>query len=254
MSDKNYSGQLLPDSLASATGFLVLIQVSSRGLTFIANQVVLRNVSHETLGAAAQLELYSITVLYFSREFIRTAIQRQPSGSVSKTSGARNPNDAKPQSTAVGRDDIDPEASQTIVNMSYISITLGILLALVLGASYLRFSTEEVTQIPCLQIGVKLVCVACCVELATEPFFAIIQQRFLYKTRAIVETVAAISRCAATSITSMWAVRTGRDVGVLPFAIGHLVYALTLLCGYLCLTAYKHTYNFSFLLRSIQAK
>src|SRR3954470_10544401 len=65
---------------ASAKGatFLILLQVLSRAFTFIVNQVLLRYLSPELLGLSTQLELYSISVLFFSREHIRVAVQRQP--------------------------------------------------------------------------------------------------------------------------------------------------------------------------------
>src|SRR5258708_162598 len=62
----------------SGTTHLILIQLISRASTFAVNQFILRALSPTILGIATQLELFSITTLYFSRESIRIAVQRQP--------------------------------------------------------------------------------------------------------------------------------------------------------------------------------
>lgn len=247
-------GVQLPTTATSGTIFLVLIQVISRGLTFLSNQAILLNISPEILGVAAQLELYSITILYFSREFIRTAIQRQPLSIVHTATQPKNEAKVPVKGREIDQDGIDPTASQTIVNMSYLSLVLGVPLTIILGASYLRFSTDQVIHIPYLQIGLKIVCISCIVELGTEPFFAIIQQHLLYKTRAIVETVAAVSRSFVICFMSVWSIRSRTQVGILPFACGHMAYAVALLLGYMCIMVYKRNFNFSFFLKPLQAR
>jgi len=105
---------------ASAKGasFLILVQISSRALTFTINQILLRFLSPELLGASVQLELYSISVLYFARESLRVALQRQTGN------------------------------SQALVNLSYISVALGLPIAYFFDA--LRSGTAETAvQDPC---------------------------------------------------------------------------------------------------------
>src|SRR5271155_2596960 len=63
---------LLSTSAGGAT-LLIGLQVGSRALTFIVNQILLRYLSPEILGISTQLEVYSISVLFFARESLRVA-------------------------------------------------------------------------------------------------------------------------------------------------------------------------------------
>lgn len=186
---------------ASAQGatFLILLQVGSRLLTFAANQILLRYLTPALLGVSAQLDLYSLTILFFARESLRVALQRQV------------------------------HSTQTVINLAYLSVLLGLPLAYVLAAIYLR---AEIPPVPYFVEALRIYGVAAVVELLAEPAFAVVQQLMLYKVRAAAESVATVSRCAATCGTAMWASRTGRDIGVLPFAVGQLVYATVLLAVY----------------------
>lgn len=224
--DTHQRPELSSNSIAYGTSFLILIQVVSRFLTFASNQLVLRHLSPEVLGVASHLELFYITVLYFSRECIRTAIQREPVSSVPPKHEEKNVQDK----TAEVHD--ADSSSQTVVNMSYIAIALGLPLSGLLALWYRSWATQEILETPFFQQSLRIVGLSCIVELATEPFFAVVQQRMLYKKRAIVETTAAFARSMATCIISIWASRQGWAAGVLPFAMGYLAYALALLCGY----------------------
>src|ERR1700709_450766 len=131
---------------ASATGasLLILLQLASRGFTFAINQVIIRYLSPELLGLAAQLELYLITVLYFARESIRTASQRQAN---------------------------DP---QVVVNLAYISIALGPLLTIGFAATFLKSSNLDVPYFGASKVTYGLCCI---VELFSEPAFLAAQQK-----------------------------------------------------------------------------
>ena len=97
---------------ASARGatYLILIQVGSRAASFSINQVLLRFMSPALLGASTQLELYSISILFFARESLRVALQRH-SGNL-----------------------------QATVNLAYTTVLLGLPLSLVLGWLYAKSS------------------------------------------------------------------------------------------------------------------
>lgn len=243
-------------SLAYGTSFLILIQVVSRFLTFASNQLVLRHLSPEILGVATHLELYYITVLFFSRECVRTAIQREPisshSSNVNKHSTDKSEVTEKEDSEHAQD---DATSSQTVVNMSYIAIALGLPLSGILAFFYRSWATKEVLSTPYFQESLRIVGLSCMVELATEPFFAVVQQRMLYKERAIVETTATFARSIATCAISIWAARGGWYAGVLPFAMGYIAYAAALICGYswqMVSTSTKH--GFSFWLMPIQSR
>jgi hypothetical protein len=186
---------------ASAKGatFLILLQVGSRGLTFAVNQVLLRFLSPELLGVSAQLELFSISVLYFSRESLRVALQRQA------------------------------HSIQAVVNLAYLAVAFGVPIIYGLALLWIRSDTPNV---PYFTQALGLYCLATFIELLTEPAFAAVQQKLLYKVRASAESTATLLRCLGTCGSTIWASRAGIDIGVLPFALGQLAYASALLVVY----------------------
>lgn len=187
---------------ASAKGatFLILLQVASRALTFAVNQILLRFLSPEFLGVSAQLELFSISVLYFARESLRVALQRQAHG------------------------------TQAVVNLAYLAVITGIPLTYILAHLWLRSDTPSV---PYFAHALGLYCIATIIELLNEPAFSAVQQKLLYKVRASAESTATLLRCFGTCGSAILASRLSIDIGVLPFAIGQLAYALGLLIVYL---------------------
>ncbi|KAF2821765.1 Rft-1-domain-containing protein [Ophiobolus disseminans] len=192
------SDAILAASAKGAT-FLILLQVASRALTFAVNQVLLRFLSPELLGVSAQLELFSISVLYFARESLRVTLQRQAHG------------------------------TQAIVNLSYLAVFFGTPLAYLLALFWLRSDTPAV---PYFVDALVVYCLATFLELLSEPAFSVVQQKLLYKIRASAESTATLLRCFGTCGSAIVASRAGLDIGVLSFAIGQLAYALSLLVVY----------------------
>ena len=192
------SQSILSASAKGAT-FLILLQVASRALTFVVNQVLLRFLSPELLGVSAQLELFSISVLYFARESLRVALQRQAHG------------------------------TQAVVNLSYLAVITGLPLTYALAHLWLRSDTPKV---PYFVEALGLYCVATVIELLTEPFFSAVQQKLLYKIRASAESSATLLRCFGTCGSAILANYVGVDIGAMPFAFGQLAYALGLLVVY----------------------
>ncbi|KAF7133760.1 hypothetical protein CNMCM5793_005114 [Aspergillus hiratsukae] len=249
--DRPHTRRALASSV-SGTTVLVMIQLVSRLFTFVANQLVLRNLSPATLGVATQLELFMVTILYFSREAIRLAIQRQPLDSLSFPDINRQ----EKSRTACDREiEAQSMATQSIVNMSYLSLGIGIALSILLGTSYIQFAAEQVAQTSFYRSSVAIVCLASTLELCTEPFFAVVHRYMLYKTRATVEMAAAFVKSLTTCGLFIWASRNGNNVGILPFALGHLSYASVLLCGYsAALSNATSGWHFSFLLSRIRTR
>lgn len=219
----------MPSSLLSASvqgaSYLVLVQFLSRLLTFALNQVLIRYLSPSLLGISTQLELYSISVLYFARESLRVALQRQPS-----SSSHRDNEEVKKQ----GDSPIDHESSagrtQIVVNASYLAVIIGAPLAFLFGIFY---SKTEVTAFPYLSQSLKLYGLASVIELLAEPGFAIVQQRMLYKTRASAESLATVCKCIAVCGSAIVGSTLSLDIGVLPFALGQLTFAVVLLLFYM---------------------
>ncbi|KAJ5605883.1 hypothetical protein N7510_008664 [Penicillium lagena] len=249
MSGPGEVGQVLASS-ATGTTFLVLIQLASRVFTFASNQVILRTLPPAVLGIAAQLELYQLSILYFSRESIRLAIQRQPLAECSPPSqpiSAQRVNKAATPSTKRS------DASQSVVNVSYLSIALGIPSCLAFTMLYRHFGSMEVSQAPFFYPSVLMTGVASLMELGVEPFFAVVQQRMLYERRAAVEMPAAFIKSLVICSAFIYAGQVHCDVGVLPFALGYLAYSLALICGYsLAMFKEAHEGQFSFLLSYVK--
>lgn len=206
---------------ASAKGasFLILLQIGSRALTFALNQILLRFLSPELLGVSVQLELYCISVLYFSRESLRVALQRRADG------------------------------VQAVVNLAHLALAAGVPISYLLAELYLR---TEVPRVPFMLESLRLYGLAALVELLSEPSFVAVQQKMLYKVRASAEAAATITKTFATVGLVLWFAKQKVDLGVLPFAAGQMAYAVTLLLVYVGRMAFMaRSEGFSLLPKSI---
>ena len=220
---------------AGGASLLIALQIGSRALTFIINQILLRYLSPELLGISTQLEVYSISVLFFSRESLRVAIQRQADTSDAVTSEkpegekADVPADHVDGDTAAGR-------TQALVNLAFIPIYSGVFFIAILAVFYistLRTGDPSVLETPYFRTSLRLYGFAAFWELLSEPCFVVVQQKSKFAIRARAEAAATLLRCLGTCGFAIWAARRGSDVGVLPFAVGQMGYAATLLVVYL---------------------
>ena len=71
-------------------------------------------------------------------------------------------------------------------------LVLGIPLAFVLGKLYLRSTSPQIRETPFFRESLDMYGVAVVFELLTEPAFAVVQHKMLYKTRAMVESAATL--------------------------------------------------------------
>lgn len=192
---------------------LILLQVISRAITFVANQLLLRFLTAQLLGVATQLEVYYLSVIFFARESLRVAIQRQDT----TTNDPKTPN----------------RSAQAAVNLGYLSILLGIPLSFILGYLYLTsLSTTTLSTTPFLIPSLYIYALASITELLSEPAFVLTQTRLLFSTRATAESLATFLRCTITLGTAILGSRLHLPLGVLPFALGQLSYGLGLLLIY----------------------
>ncbi|KAI1623620.1 Rft protein-domain-containing protein [Exophiala viscosa] len=212
-----------PRPPGSGTLLLILIQVASRALTFIGNQFLLRFLSPSLLGIAVQLELVSVTSLYFARESLRVALQRQPPA----------PEDGKPNPPGPTGKDGPGKATQTVINLSYLAVLLGFGVSTAFGYSYVRSAPNEVVDSPYFDTSFQIYAVATLIELLAEPSFVVIQQKALYADRARAETSAAMARCSSACIVAVLCHRRDLAPSILPFAVGQAAYALVLFALYL---------------------
>ncbi|KAF5600503.1 oligosaccharidyl-lipid flippase [Fusarium pseudoanthophilum] len=195
-------------SMIKGASLLIILQLASRLITFIANQLLLRYLTAPLLGLSTQLEVYYLSVLFFARESLRVAIQRRDSGSQAK------------------------EESQAVVNLGYLAIGLGSFVSLGLGWMYLAYANEITLATPYLVESLYLYGFAAMVELLSEPCFVLMQTRLQFGTRAAAESIATFLRCIVVFGSAVWASKHN-DIGVLPFALGQITYGVSLLLVYL---------------------
>lgn len=225
----------------SGTLFLILIQVASRALTFIGNQFLLRFLSPTLLGISVQLELVSVTSLYFARDSLRVALQRQTPTSRSTLSSStlrENNDEGKPGTQGLDKSNQRPvrsEASlqsQMVVNLSYLSVMIGFFISVVFGYSYVTSAPTEALSSPYFTLSFQIYAFATLTELLAEPCFLLIQQKALYKERARAETTAAMARCLTACVVAVLGRYRRWEPSILPFAMGQAAYSTILLALY----------------------
>ena len=205
---------------STATIYLILIQVTSRALTFLGNQLLLHFLSPSLLGVAVQLELLSVSVLYFSRESIRVALQRR-NGEAEAARGTDEAQAAK-----------DKAQCQTVVNIAYIAVASGLLLTASLFLVYSNTASSEVICSPGFNLAVGFYSIATVSELLSEPAFVLVQHLQEFQLRARAETAAAVYRCFAAVSSAFVLRRLGFEPSVLPFAYGQLAYSGVIFSSY----------------------
>lgn len=226
MADPGNAGSSSAQTLRGAS-LLILLQVVSRAITFVGNQLLLRFLTAQLLGVSTQLEVYYLSVIFFARESLRVAIQRQ---------GSPGPPPQTSQTPSKGRKtdrdvETDEPSVQAAINLGYLSTFLGIPLALFFGSLYRSsLSSDTLTSTPNLLVSLCIYALAAVLELASEPAFVVAQTRLQFGTRATAESVATFLRCLVTLGSAVWGV--SRDLGVLPFALGQLSYGIGLLGVY----------------------
>lgn len=230
----------LLNASAAGAAFLVLVQLLSRLLTFVMNQLLIRYLSPTILGEAAQLELYMMTILFFSRESLRMALQRQAEVSPEQDADNNKKKDDKiVEGTVRGQ-------AQTVVNLSYLAVPAGFVFVTglwLIQSAYSRVSDVDASTKKAdsgyggyFNLALGIYALASLLELLSEPGFAVAQQRLLYSLRAACESSAVISNCVVTLGITVFAAKYmdlgDGGLGSLPFAIGQVVFALCLVLGY----------------------
>ncbi|KAK1998409.1 Rft-1-domain-containing protein [Colletotrichum falcatum] len=224
-------------TVVRGASLLIVLQIASRAVTFVANQLLLRFMTAQLLGVSTQLEVYYLSVLFFARESLRVAVQRQetrPGGG-----GGGGGSDKKAHKKKA---DNDPAArlareSQAVVNLGYLAVLLGCFVTLGLGWLYLSSADDSTARTPNFLLALRLYALAALLELLSEPCFVLMQTRLRFGTRASAESAATFLRCLVTFAAAFWADSAGRELGVLPFALGQLSYGAALLLVYLCSAA-----------------
>ncbi|ORY56362.1 Rft protein-domain-containing protein [Pseudomassariella vexata] len=211
-------------SAVRGASLLIVLQILSRAVTFIANQLLLRFLTAQLLGVTTQLEVYYLSVLFFARESLRVAIQRQGSA----PAATKKSDDGKD-----GAGSENAQDSQAVVNVGHLAVVLGLGAAIGLGGAYLHYVDAATASTPYLDSALYIYGVASIVELLSEPAFVVLQHRLRFGPRAAAESIGTFLRCFVTfgSVAFAWKMRL--ELGVLPFALGQLGYGFGLLGVYL---------------------
>lgn len=205
--------------LASGASFLIAAQFFSKLITFSLNQLILRFVGPEVFGTNAQLELIINTVLFFSREAIRLATQRQ-------TLAGKKPDVYRfegglVQNTVSG-------TVQEVINIGFIPILFGIPLSCVLSAIYLRYNTNIGYEDPrSVKMATIIFAICSVIELAGEPSFLLFQLKLQFRKRAAFESIAITCRCMLTFLISLLDAHHS-NTSIVAFAVGQLAYSTVL--------------------------
>lgn len=206
---------------ASGVSFLIFSQVLTKAFTFVSNQLLVRNISPEIFGIASYLEFIVESVLFFSREAERNAIQRVAADNATK-------------------------ARQIIINFAYIPLILGfpIALATFLLQKSSSMYAETIAPLPYSTVTILLTVLLIFWELVAEPLFALNQYSLDFKARSKIESSAVFFRCFSTLagvvVSSKYS--SGRNfdgLAVASFALGQFVYSAATLVGYLILTSFQ---------------
>ncbi|KAJ4395828.1 Oligosaccharide translocation protein rft1 [Gnomoniopsis smithogilvyi] len=229
-------------SVLQGTSLLIALQFLSRAITFIANQLLLRFLTAQLLGVATHLEVYYLSVLFFARESLRVAIQRQ--GAVGGDDDGKKDGKANKSGNAQGTSKQDDEkkaekstsnaaATQAIINLGYLAPLLGAPIALLLGTAYTRnLAPTTLATTPYLRTSLHIYALAALLELLSEPAFVLTQSRLQLAARARAEGLATLAKCAVTLAAAVWSARAGVPLGALPFALGQTAFGVVLLGVY----------------------
>lgn len=238
----------LQTSALAGTGYLIVVQIVSRIATFVINNAIHRILPLAATGIASDMELYFGFVLFLARDTIRLAVlRRNPDSKVRNEEGKKNENEI-------------PTSVFTSLNLSCISIILGILLSFIfISQSYFlyyrnlnqivneSFNNSSFWILLFQNYGRLLVLsiylLSAIIECFCEPSFSLLSIYMLFKTRAKIESIALFVKCFITLISAYSIKYIPVDIikdniavlelyGALGFALGQLSHSIILCISY----------------------
>ncbi|SOV08083.1 related to nuclear division protein Rft1 [Ustilago sp. UG-2017a] len=222
-----------PVSASAST--LILLQVSARTLTFIFNQLLVRLVSPSIFGLAnIQLELLLSTILFLSRDAIRTILIRNkpvsPAQYGTKPAGPTQPGPRK-------------GTTNPVHNIALLPIPIGFAFTVVACSVYaLYISPEAMRNVPTFYTSVALYAVGAASELTYEPLLIRAVRLGQPALRVKAEGAAVFAKVASTIAVILllprWTsassalrvvVADEKSVALLAFGVGQALFGLTML-------------------------
>ncbi|EGW34241.1 flippase [Spathaspora passalidarum NRRL Y-27907] len=192
---------------------LILVQIITKLFTFLLNQLLIRYVSPNSFGLATYLEFLNSTILFFSREGERLAIQRiKPSKDTTRT-------------------------FQSVINFGFLSLAVGVPIMLCIGYWQWHTTTfqESLLVLPFHNWTITLISGSILVELLIEPVYALYQFQLDFGKRSKFEGLAIFTRCVTTFVSVLFSskyVDEFEGAAVASFAVGQFAYSFTLFVSY----------------------
>ncbi|ORX86142.1 Rft-1-domain-containing protein [Anaeromyces robustus] len=225
----------IKSTLASSftgTIYLFLLQLFSRSITFILNQILLRFTTAKVLGIVnIKLELILETILFISREGIRMALLRSKSSSeeIDKKNEEDN-NKSEKDKKSIKEELLLP--IQKAVNLSYIPIIIGCSLTILVTCYFNRKQNSNEDS----NSSIILYSVAALIELVSEPLYILTQYYLMFNIRVKAEGVAVFIRSISSFIFTIYLNYKNKVVtsraAVLCFAWSQLLYSIFLFGTY----------------------
>lgn len=195
----------------SGVSSLILSQALTKAFTFASNQLLVHNISPEIFGVAAYLDFFNGTVLFFSREAERMAVQR-----------AQDPSKQR--------------LRQKIVNFAYLPLLLGVPMAtgLYMLQRHSDLYVSAILPLPYHAATAALVALLLFLELLSEPAYALNQYSLNFRLRSKIESAAVFAKCLVTLVGVVAGKKADHFDGlaVMAFASGQLAYSLTNFVAY----------------------
>ncbi|KAJ1812397.1 Oligosaccharide translocation protein rft1, partial [Coemansia sp. RSA 2599] len=193
--------------------YLMGLQLFVRLATFSTNAVAFRLAGSSAFGVASiKLELLLSTILFLSRESIRSALLR-----IEPEEDAQRPS----------------AREQRIINAASVSLAIGGLLA---GALYVVYGRDGQSAIPYYSESIAVYVLAAWIELLVEPLYVLSRSRVLFQLQARCESVAVCAKCAIVALVLLVGNNKGSDkeneFRLLAFALGQFGYATSILLAY----------------------
>lgn len=187
--------------------YILSQQLVSRLLTFTLNIFLIRSSPLGAMGIVFDMELYSATILFLSREWIRMALLRNPK----------------------------IKSQQLLVNLAWIPPMLGIIMT----SLYLILTNSSATSNSIDHEQLRIVWIysaAAIIELLTEPMYIHTQSLFKYQIRVWSEGCAFMAQCIVTFLQYLCLLQLGPieiNQSVRAHAWAQLAFAITLAFTYL---------------------
>lgn len=197
----------------SGATFLIASQIATKAFTFVSNQLLVQKISPEIFGMASYLEFIVSSILFFSREAERMAVQRATSSS----------------KTAL---------RQKITNFAFIPLALGIPISVLMF--FVNRASDSfnngIALLPFKNATLVLLVALVLMELVAEPLFALNQYQLNFRARSKIDSVAVFAKCATTFLGVLVAKKYSPEnfdgLAVASFALGQASYSLATLVGY----------------------